>query len=125
MVNYRVSAPDDRCVADQGQDSPVATMPLLPAPQSFFMPMNAQASPFIGLAQRRARDESYDGDTVHHEMTHAVLAASGGYGFLDSLGWNSLPAALAEGYADYFAAAMRGDPNLSSYFGPAFVGKQQ
>lgn len=103
-----------------------ADLPLEPLPAAFFLP-SADAfgelngsPPAIWLGQGEVRDFSYDGDVVYHETTHAVLQEilppHGAYRFT-SQGVTSEPEAIEEGLADYFAAAISGDPLVGEWVG--------
>jgi len=56
-----------------------------------------------------------DGSLVYHEYLHAVIGLTAGLGddFFDRDLFFSL--ALGEGFADYFAASLSGDPRLWRY----------
>lgn len=101
---------------------------LVPFPAAFYWPGSAdEGAAFrelyggsrgaLWLGQGQSVDFAYDGDLVYHELTHAVLDASlrpNGYR-LEPQGLSSEPEALAEALADYFAAAMAGDPVIGEY----------
>lgn len=71
----------------------------------------------VWLGQGSAVDLAYDGDVVAHEVTHAVVDAT-----LRVSGWrlteegsSASPEAIGEALADYFAAALAGDPVLGEH----------
>ena len=67
-------------------------------------------------------DFAYDGLTIYHEFTHAVIDSSVALktNRLDRWGLDNAPSAMNEGYADFFAGAISGHANLDAYLGPAF-----
>jgi hypothetical protein len=69
------------------------------------------------LLGQGARDYAYDGDIVYHEVSHGVIDALAPFvAFLeDELGIGYEPAALSEGYADYFGATIAGDAFPAEY----------
>ncbi len=68
---------------------------------------------FSGTADRNF---SFDASVIYHEYTHAIVGATRLQGtFLDEQGLNSLPGALNEAYADYFAATQTGEPTVGLY----------
>ncbi|MBM4318845.1 MAG: hypothetical protein FJ125_02550, partial [Deltaproteobacteria bacterium] len=64
------------------------------------------------------RDFVYDADVLYHEYTHAVVDVTAELeaGF-DVLGFNHVPLALNEGFADSFSTVLSGDPVLGEYVG--------
>ncbi len=68
---------------------------------------------FSGTADRNF---SFDASVIYHEYTHAMVGATRLQGtFVDEQGLNSLPGALNEAYADYFAATQTGEPTVGLY----------
>src|SRR5205085_6333958 len=69
------------------------------------------------FGQGDAVDYAYDGDVVAHELGHAIVAATAGFGdpVLDRWGSDNAPRALNEGIADYFSCARAGDPHVGEY----------
>lgn len=62
-------------------------------------------------------DFAYDGDVVAHEVTHALVHATlavGGYRWTAE-GVTAEPEAVDEALADYFAAALSGDPRIGEH----------
>ncbi|MCA9608020.1 MAG: hypothetical protein KC619_20570, partial [Myxococcales bacterium] len=54
---------------------------------------------------------------VHHEFGHAVVDGTSELGFfvIDGMGVSYDPGAINEGYADYVAATVSGDPDMAEY----------
>ncbi len=78
-------------------------------------------SPFqtdvLAFGQSNRVDYAYDGDVIYHEFTHAVVGATSQLGMLFR-GDNAMlgdPGSMNEAYADYFSAAMRGDPVVGAW----------
>ncbi|MFH0903094.1 MAG: hypothetical protein V2A73_20890 [Pseudomonadota bacterium] len=101
---------------------------LQPLDNAFFSPGIGQgpdATDTIFLGQGRVADFSYDGDVVHHELTHAIMWSqtelSAVYWQRDSYGIDPSPGGLNEGFPDYFSGALAGDPVLGAYSSKAFV----
>ena len=68
---------------------------------------------FSGTAERNF---AFDASVIYHEYTHAMVGATRLQGtFVDNQGLNSLPGALNEAYADYFAATQTGEPRIGVY----------
>ncbi len=62
------------------------------------------------------RNFAHDTTVIYHEYTHAILGATRLSGvFLDDQGFNNLPGALNEAYADYFAGTLTGEPEVGQY----------
>jgi MYXO-CTERM domain-containing protein len=102
--------------------------PLEPFQNAFFSPAGGglgrifqQLYGFDGGAlwfgQGPNRDYAYDGDVVYHEFGHAVVDATIELGawHIDARGAIDAPGAMNEGLADYFAAAIAGDPDIGEY----------
>ncbi|MEZ4221623.1 MAG: MYXO-CTERM sorting domain-containing protein [Polyangiaceae bacterium] len=100
-------------------------LPFVPFSNAFFAPANPIFSSVFGLpgaamwfGQGPKADYSYDGDVVYHEFGHAVidhtLKLVGTY-HADVQGLSSAPGAMNEGLADYFSAAITGDPKVGEY----------
>ena len=59
---------------------------------------------------------AFDASVIYHEYTHSILGNTRLSGvFADTQGINNLPGALNEGYADYFAATLVGNPAIGAY----------
>lgn len=69
------------------------------------------------FGQGRTHDFVYDSDVVYHEFGHAVVDGVSDLGFfvLDGMGVSYDPGAINEGYADYVAATVSGDPDMAEY----------
>lgn len=68
---------------------------------------------FSGTADKNF---AFDASVIYHEYTHAMVGATRLTGvFLDDEGLNSLPGALNEAYADYFAATQTEEPTIGRY----------
>jgi MYXO-CTERM domain-containing protein len=103
-------------------------LPLVPFSNAFFTPPgDGQGGLFADIfdipggailfGQGPRRDYAYDGDVVYHEFGHAVVDRTlrlGAY-TVDSFGTTAAPGAMNEGLADYFAAALAGDPDVGEY----------
>jgi MYXO-CTERM domain-containing protein len=102
------------------------TLPLEPLQNAFFSP--ASGFNFIGalfdvpgggiyFGQSERTDYAYDGDVIYHEFTHAVVDATINLEQVtfDEYGISYAPGAMNEALADYFAAAISGDPNIGEY----------
>ncbi len=75
--------------------------------------MRGDAIIFSGTAERNF---AFDASVIYHEYTHAMVGATRLQGtFVDEQGLNSLPGALNEAYADYFAATQTGEPTIGLY----------
>jgi MYXO-CTERM domain-containing protein len=106
-------------------------LPLVPFSNAFFAPADPLFEAVFGLqgaamwfGQGPNRDYSYDGDVVYHEFTHAVVEATlklVGTPHLDEYGTSYSPGAMNEGLADYFAAAIGGDPDIGEYASKDFA----
>jgi hypothetical protein len=72
------------------------------------------------LPQGHAVDLALDGDVVHHELGHAVMASLAP-GLprtrLDEYGTDPSPGGLHEGFADLLAVMVSGDPVIGEYAG--------
>ncbi len=72
------------------------------------------------LGQGKSLDFAYDGDVVVHEAGHALVASTAklvGFFHADDQGASDAPSAMNEGLADYFSAALAGDPRVGEYAG--------
>ncbi len=76
------------------------------------------------FGQGRTHDFVYDADVVYHEFGHAVVDGTSELGFfvVDGLGVSYDPGAINEGYADYVAATVSGDPDMAEYLRGAGLG---
>jgi MYXO-CTERM domain-containing protein len=100
-------------------------LPLVPFQNAFYSPgdpLFAQVFDINGGAlwfgQGPAKDYSYDGDVVYHELSHAVVDATiklVGTPHLDEYGVSYSPGGMNEGLADYFSSALTGDPDVGEY----------
>jgi hypothetical protein len=103
-------------------------LPLVPFSNAFFSPgPSGYAEDLMDMLELRGgtlifgqgarRDFAYDGDVVYHELGHAVMHQTLGLGFsfIDDYGLTLAPGAMDEALADYFAAALSGDPNIGEY----------
>lgn len=102
-------------------------IPLEPFQNAFFSP--ADPGNFFGIlfgvsggglyfGQGPNKDYSYDADVIYHEFGHAVVEATAklvGTPHLDEYGVVYSPGGMNEGLADYFAAALSGDPDVGEY----------
>jgi len=79
---------------------------------------------FMLFGQGRTHDFVYDADVVYHEFGHGVVDLSADLGFfvLDAMGLAYDPGSINEGYADYVAATVSGDPNMAEYFQDSGLG---
>jgi len=112
-------------------------LPLAPYDNAFYMaaqPYYGQALSIywpeltggvIAFGQGQYIDYSYDAATVYHEFTHAVVHSTinlGSAWHLDAQGGSCAPGAMNEGFADYFAAAISGDPSWGGYLDSGMEG---
>lgn len=108
--------------------------PLAPFQNAFFSPRGgglgaifAQIYGFsdgsMWFGQGPNRDYSYDGDVVVHEFGHAVVDNSLKLEAwsMDANGATAAPGSMNEGLADYFAAAVTGDPDVGEYASKDFA----
>lgn len=68
-------------------------------------------------AEGELRNFAYDGDVLYHEYAHAVIdERNGNAGVrIDEQGVSYEPSSVREGGADYFAAAIGGDPHIAEH----------
>lgn len=110
------------------------TKPLAPFQNAFFSPKGgglgtifAQIYGFddgsMWFGQGPNRDYSYDGDVVVHELGHGVVDHSLKLEAwtVDPGGASAAPGSMNEGLADYFAAAVTGDPDVGEYASKDFA----
>lgn len=116
LTNYRPEgAVCDGAVADQ------ALRPYYD--NAFYSPAGAVWQPgsrdMLAFGNGRRADLGWDGDVAYHELTHAVMHSVGelGRAVKDELGIDHTPGGMHEGFADYFAAAFAGDPELAEWYG--------
>ncbi len=72
----------------------------------------------IIFGQGEASDYAYDGDVVYHEFGHAVMARIAPdlpSIRIDSLGLNTMPGGMHEGYADLMTMFVTDDPEIGEY----------
>jgi len=70
------------------------------------------------FGQGPVKDYAYDADVIYHEFTHAAVNATVnfvGTAHRDKYGISVSPGGMNEGIADYFAAALTGDPDIGEY----------
>lgn len=98
--------------------------PLAPYNNAYFMrgyttSDETLTSPRIVFGQGDVVDYGYDTDVIVHELGHyAVWMQAGPSSVISSTYGSSIePNALNEGFADYFAGAMLGNPDLAEYAG--------
>lgn len=123
VVNYRDSAfvRDGDCVGSvyTGNDGlpPVENAMFAPGGDLFFQNLGSDS---IVFGQGAHTDWAYDGDVVYHEFGHAVMftvAPDLVSEFVDEWGYNTMPGALHEGYADLMTVFVTDDPAIGSYAG--------
>ncbi|MGM0575000.1 MAG: M36 family metallopeptidase [Myxococcota bacterium] len=77
----------------------------------------------IVFGQYQVTDFAYDASVIYHEYTHAMIGTTRLTGVLaDTWGLDSLPGAMNEGFADYFATSMKDHPVVGAY-GLSFAGE--
>lgn len=101
------------------------SIPLVPFQNAFFSPgdqLFGQAfgttGPAMYFGQGPSRDYGYDGDVVYHEFGHAMINATlqlVPIPHLDKYGASVSNGGMNEGLADYFSAAISGDPDVGEY----------
>lgn len=65
-----------------------------------------------------SRDFAYDADVIYHEFTHSAIAETSDLSpVIDDLGFNLMPLALGEAFADLFSSTFLDDPNVGDYAG--------
>ncbi|MBI5608950.1 MAG: M36 family metallopeptidase [Deltaproteobacteria bacterium] len=93
-------------------------------PNAAFMPKEAFAqfglperdSGAIVFGQYQSTDFCYDASVIYHEYTHAMVGTTRLVGAtLDVYGMDNLPAAMNEGFADYFSCSKRNSPIIGTY----------
>ncbi len=122
LVNYRPPNLDTMASACTGDRASPASR-LVVEDNAYFWPA-AEVGPVgvgdrIVMHQGERVDWAYDGEVVYHEATHALMHS------LTELRWSKLgrrgldpsPGGLHEGFSDYLAAAITGNPDLASYAG--------
>lgn len=91
-------------------------------PNAFFGDVTGDGHGELVFGQAR-RDFAYDGDVVYHEFTHsAVDETSSLEPELDELGFNNMPLALNEAFADLMSSAFTGDGSVGEYAGGSYGG---
>ncbi|MBN1419278.1 MAG: hypothetical protein JXP34_10905 [Planctomycetes bacterium] len=75
---------------------------------------------FFGKTSRGSY--ALDADVVGHEYTHAVVAATAELGDVARPDEAFYPVSLDEGFADYFACSLAGNPLLAEYAGRIYGG---
>lgn len=83
-----------------------------------YSPSSGGSCGFMLFGQGTTHDFAYDSDVVYHEFGHAVVDGTANLGFfvVDGQGVSYDPGAINEGYADYVAATVAGDPEMAEYF---------
>jgi hypothetical protein len=77
----------------------------------------------IVFGQHEKTDFAYDAGVIYHEYTHAMIGTTRLNGVLPGTEWlDNLPGALNEGFADYFGAAISGNPVIGKYGIGSFAG---
>ncbi|MBX3272902.1 MAG: hypothetical protein KF729_21750 [Sandaracinaceae bacterium] len=99
--------------------------PMIPYDNAAFQPGGSDCGTML-FGQGRTRDFVYDADVVYHEYGHAVVDGISDLGFfaIDAFGVGYDPGAVNEGYADYVAATISGDPHMAEYFRGAGLGAE-
>src|SRR6218665_3303564 len=93
---------------------------LLPWADALFVPsggVDARTHDTLWFGRSPGVNLAYDGDTIAHEVTHALLEPflPRSDWRLDAFGADGSPGAIDEGLADYFAAAAPGGPLPRGY----------
>ncbi len=117
-------------VANYRLPTPAGSQALDPATVAFFLPAEMAAAGMAAVqglvgvpgdvlvfGQGAAMDFAYDGQTIYHELGHAVVHALADLPpvMADRQGLSHLGGALNEGIADTFAALVSGQPRLFAY----------
>ncbi|MCK6586946.1 MAG: MYXO-CTERM sorting domain-containing protein [Polyangiaceae bacterium] len=99
--------------------------PLVPFQNAFFSPGDqlfgqvfGTPGPAMYFGQGPVHDYAYDGDVVYHEFGHGVINATLQLvptPHLDKYGVSVSNGGMNEGLADYFSAAIGGDPDIGEY----------
>lgn len=113
-VNYRVFDATDATTAGD------PSAPLAPYRNAFMSPSYDEYEPSrIVFGQADPTDFAYDADVIHHELGHYVAYTSLALRFAPNTkyGPSIEDAALDEALADYFSAAIHGDPSLAEWAG--------
>ena len=80
------------------------------------MGLEVDAKGAIVFGQAKKTDFSYDASVIYHEYTHAMVSTTRLSAFTqDVFGFDNLPAAMNEGFADYFSCSLRNDPHIGAY----------
>ncbi|WP_428268241.1 hypothetical protein [Haliangium sp.] len=126
IVNFRAPSfdADSTCTGD----SYAGTTALEVFDNALYVPSGALFGGFpeedaIIFGQGAGADFSYDGDVVYHEFGHAVMdsVAPNLTGmFLDTLGLNTMPGGMHEGYADLMTMFVTDDPEIGEYAAISF-----
>ncbi|MCA9664908.1 MAG: hypothetical protein KC503_04945 [Myxococcales bacterium] len=102
VVNYYVETPQ----GDQGVYN------------AFFGDVNNDGLGDVVMGQGNKRDFAYDGDVIYHEFTHsAVDETSNLTSSFDAIGFNHVPGALNEAFADLMSSFFTGDSKVGEYAG--------
>ncbi|QDE92676.1 hypothetical protein BHS06_28900 [Myxococcus xanthus] len=91
---------------------------LVPWGDALYVPAReADAHDTIWFGQGPSVNIAHDGDTIAHEVIHALLEPflPRSPWRLDAFGADGSPGAIDEGLADYFAAAISGDPFIGEH----------
>ncbi|MCC6750494.1 MAG: hypothetical protein IT371_22710 [Deltaproteobacteria bacterium] len=85
---------------------------------AFFGDLDGDGVGDLTFGQVQGRDFAYDADVVYHEFTHSVVDETSDLSAtVDSLGFNLMPGALNEAFADLMSAMYTGDGVVGEYAG--------
>jgi MYXO-CTERM domain-containing protein len=106
-------------------------IPLKPFQNAFFSPgdqlfgqLFGTYGPAMYFGQGPVHDYAYDGDVVYHEFGHGLVNATLQLvptPHLDKYGVSVSNGGMNEGIADYFSAAIGGDPDIGEYAAKDFM----
>ena len=83
---------------------------------AFPLPLQVGDGGAIIFGQGAKVDYAYEVDVIYHEYTHAMVGTTRLTGFVkDEYGPDNTPGAMNEGFADYFATTLTGDPVMGEY----------
>ncbi len=84
---------------------------------AFYGDGNGDGAPELVFGQGN-RDFAYDADVIYHEFTHSAIDETSNLSpVVDELGFNLMPLALGEAFADLFSSTFLDDPNVGDYAG--------
>jgi hypothetical protein len=85
-----------------------------------YMTMNGSGDTMLVFGQGYV-DFAYDADVIAHEFGHGLIYDLAAFGLefiaFDEYGWNVVPDAIHEGFADYWAATYFGNSVVGEYYG--------